>query len=102
MNQLQKQFEITLKINDCTFRTIIERSEEAIYREAAKQLKLKILQYQEKYSSVAKNKVFITSSVALEYALELIKLQNEQTNNTAKISIEKMNDKILKCLSEVK
>ncbi|NCC98987.1 MAG: cell division protein ZapA [Bacteroidia bacterium] len=100
MNQLQKPFEITLAINDRKFSTIIERSEEAIYRAAAKQLQLKILQYQEKYAPVANDKVFLTSLVALDYALELEKLKNEQTNNMAKISIEKMNDKILKCLSE--
>ncbi|MCQ2194284.1 MAG: cell division protein ZapA [Paludibacteraceae bacterium] len=71
------KFEITLKLGSLVFRPTVKRSEEENYRKAAEYINSKIKMWRDKSSSFSETQNL--SLVALELAVELIVLQNDQS-----------------------
>lgn len=78
---MDEKFLIHVEIGDKTYALRIKRSEEEVVREAAKQLRKKLLQYRQKFSQSELEIKDLLAMVALQYAME--KLQLEDRNDTS-------------------
>ncbi len=77
---MDEKFLIHVEIGDKTYALRIKRSEEEVVREAAKQLRKKLLQYRQKFSQSELEIKDLLAMVALQYAMD--KLQLEDKNDT--------------------
>lgn len=91
---MDEQFLIHVEIGDKTYALRIKRSEEEVVREAAKQLRKKLLQYRQKFSQSELEIKDLLAMVALQYAVQ--KLQLEDRDNVTPVM-----DKVEQLTSEL-
>ena len=75
---MNDKIKINLQIADSNYPLTIQREEEEVIREAAKQVNIRLNAYREHYKNVAPEKVL--AMVAYQFSLD--KLKSEQRNDT--------------------
>ena len=82
---MNDKIKINLQIADSNYPLTINREEEEIVREAAKQVNIRLNKYREAYKSLAPEKII--AMVAYQFALENLQLKdrNDTEPYTAKI-----------------
>jgi len=73
---MDEKFLIHVEIGDKTYALRINRSEEEVVREAAKQLRKKLLQYRQKFSQSELEIKDLLAMVALQYAIQKLQLED--------------------------
>lgn len=97
---MDDKIKINLNMAGFSLSTTINRKEEEIVREAAKQVNKYLTEYRERYRSVPQEKVL----VMIAYQLALKNLQLEQRNETSSYidKIEQLTDELEKHFKEWK
>ena len=88
---MDDKFKITITIANMTFPVVINRSEEELYRKAAKEVNIMFAKYKERYKSQeTMGDAHFLSFVAFRFAMKFLKLND--TRNLEKIDgrIEEM------------
>jgi cell division protein ZapA len=76
---MDEKFLIHVEIGDKTYALRIKRSEEELIREAAKQLRKKLLQYRQKFSQSELEIKDLLAMVALQYAVQTLQLKDQDS-----------------------
>ncbi|MFV0522272.1 MAG: cell division protein ZapA [Mangrovibacterium sp.] len=93
-----RKINITVGINGKKYPTTIPVNEEEIYRKAAKQVGNKLKAYQENFKNL--NAEDCLGLVAFQFALEKLKLDQEQDISPFVDEIERLNDELSDYLSK--
>jgi len=91
---MDEKFLIHVEIGDKTYALRIKRSEEEMVREAAKQLRKKLLQYRQKFSQSELEIKDLLAMVALQYAVQTLHLKDQD-------SVTPIADKLQQLTSEL-
>ncbi len=91
---MDEKFLIHVEIGDKTYALRIKRSEEELVREAARQLRKKLLQYRQKFSQSELEIKDLLAMVALQYAVQTLQLKDQD-------SVTRITDKLQQLSSEL-
>lgn len=91
---MDEKFLIHVEIGDKTYALRIKRSEEELVREAARQLRKKLLQYRQKFSQSELEIKDLLAMVALQYAVQTLQLKDQD-------SVTPITDKLQQLTSEL-
>lgn len=91
---MDEKFLIHVEIGDKTYALRIRRSEEELVREAARQLRKKLLQYRQKFSQSELEIKDLLAMVALQYAVQTLQLEDQD-------SVTPITDKLQQLTSEL-